>query len=94
MHPDPEFIPFSEVIDQLKENPAQKFARDGWNGKHQYITMCDVGTVKVQEEKFVVRPFLAICTNPGADPATLVPWLASQTDILADDWFDVTECYD
>lgn len=70
---------FSAALAALKE--GRKVARKGWNGKGQWIAM------QVPDEHSKMRlPYLYISTVDG----NLVPWLASQTDLLAEDW-DVIE---
>lgn len=51
--------------------------RAGWNGPGQYIAL----QVPDAQSKMTL-PYIYIRTVQ----ADLVPWLASQTDILADDW--------
>ena len=66
---------FSWALTQLKE--GAKPQRTGWNGKGMWIHL----QVPDQGSKMTL-PYLYMKT---ADDK-LVPWLASQTDILADDW--------
>jgi len=66
---------FSWALTQLKE--GAKLQRTGWNGKGMWIHL----QVPDQGSKMTL-PYLYMKT---ADDK-LVPWLASQTDILADDW--------
>lgn len=49
-------------------------ARTGWNGKNMYLFMAEADGIYQQ--------FIGIMT---ADE-TVVPWVASQTDMAADDW--------
>lgn len=66
---------FSEALQQLKN--GNKVARQGWNGKNMWINL------QVPDEgSKMTLPYIYILTADGE----LVPWLASQTDILADDW--------
>ena len=54
-------------------------AREGWNGKGQFIK------IVIPREKAdccMTLPYIYISTVRGEK----VPWLASQTDILAIDW--------
>lgn len=51
--------------------------RDGWNGPGQFLTL----QVPDENSKMTL-PYIYITTVQG----DLVPWLASQTDILANDW--------
>jgi hypothetical protein len=56
-------------------------ARDGWNGKGMWI-----GIVKPSLASDMDLPYIYMKT---ADNKT-VPWLASQTDILSEDWVVVS----
>ena len=51
--------------------------RAGWNGRGQYLEL----QVPDAHSKMTL-PYIYIRTVQG----DLVPWLASQTDILAEDW--------
>lgn len=80
---------FGDVIKAMKRNPEKKFARKGWNGKGIYIQM------QVPDEHSAnTLPYIYMVTdklvsdNPDA-PRGRVPWLASQTDMLCDDWIEV-----
>mgnify|MGYP001614980343 CR=1 FL=1 len=69
---------FAEVIAYLKETPLQNTAyREGWNGIGQHIAL----QVPDENSKMTL-PYFYISTVDDK----LVPWLASQTDMLADDW--------
>lgn len=59
---------------------GRRVTRAGWNGPDQWIAL------QVPDEHSKMRkPYLYI--SPVDDE--LVPWLASQTDILATDWKEV-----
>ena len=86
-------LTFSEALTALKE--GKKVARAGWNGKGMYVTMksgypdgiaCNEATAKAHGIEVGTRitycPYLEMKTADNK----LVPWLASQTDILAEDW--------
>ncbi len=69
-----------EAVKQLWDGKA--VARQGWNGPNQFI--------KIQQpdaNSWMGLPYIYITTVQG----DRVPWLASQTDILAVDWEVVTE---
>ncbi len=51
--------------------------REGWNGKGMYLAL----QVPDANSKMTL-PYIYMKTAQG----DLVPWLASQTDILTDDW--------
>lgn len=82
-------VSFGRVLELMKSNPARKFARKGWNGKGIYIQL----QVPDEHSKMTL-PYIYIVTNslitdnPDA-PKGVVPWLASQTDMLAEDWMQV-----
>lgn len=75
---------FGLAIEALKM--GKKVARRGWNGKGIFIEL----QVPDQYSK-MSSPYIFIDTtglqtdNPDA-PRSRVPWLASQTDMLAEDW--------
>ena len=75
---------FGQALEQLKL--GSKVAREGWNGKGIYIELQEP-----DENSKMTLPYVYIVTNglvtdnPKA-PKGIVPWLASQTDILAEDW--------
>lgn len=77
---------FSDALDLIKE--GKKLQRSNWNGKDMWVTICkDYSTHDVLfnvdwNEKRERLPFIIMKTVDDK----LVPWLASQTDILADDW--------
>ena len=82
---------FGEAIKYLKR--GYRVARKGWNGKgmwiglveaDNYIIQLPVGAVEDTEEGEVegLLPWIGMYT---AD-RKFVPWLASQTDMLANDW--------
>lgn len=79
-----ETFDFGSAIRFLKE--GKKVARKGWNGKGIYIEL-----QRPDEHSKMTQPYIYIVTtglqsdNPAA-PRGVVPWLASQTDMLADDW--------
>ena len=68
---------FGDVIKELKVNPTKKFSRKGWNGKGMWISL----QVPDDHSKMGL-PYIYMKTTSDE----LVPWLASQTDMLADDW--------
>lgn len=69
---------FSEALEKLKD--GDKVARKGWNGKDQWLH------VQVPDKNSKMRrPYIYI--KPVDDD--LVPWVASQSDLLAEDWFKV-----
>lgn len=56
-------------------------SRIGWNGKGMYLTL------QVPDAISKMRlPYVYMTTAKGDN----VPWVCSQTDLLAQDWFTVT----
>ena len=75
---------FSSALLNLKD--GERVARSGWNGKGMWLIMASEGTFGQEGRAMAVMgdliPFIVMKT---ADDK-FVPWLASQTDLLADDW--------
>lgn len=77
---------FGEALLQLQS--GGRVARSGWNGKGMYLAYVSEWTGvtnAVPELDGKHLPFIAMKTAQG----DLVPWLASQTDVLAEDWVQV-----
>lgn len=81
---------FGQALAALKE--GLKVSRAGWNGKGMFLFLVPGSTFKVNR-----APLLGIYPEgteinycPHIDMRTadgkIVPWLASQTDVLAEDW--------
>lgn len=66
---------FGEAIKALKD--GKKVSREGWNGKSMWL-----GLQIPDEHSKMELPYIYMSTVTGQ----LVPWLASQTDMLANDW--------
>jgi len=68
----------------IRLKAGQKVRRAGWNGKGMWLSL----QVPDEHSKMTL-PYIYI-EYPEGHPAypkgSRVPWLASQTDILADDW--------
>ena len=81
---------FGEAIKYLKR--GLKVARKGWNGKNQYVELAsaisyvngDNGIVNVFHNN-IGNKALAFVGTSGVQ----MGWLASQADMLADDWYIV-----
>ena len=75
---------FGWALRCLKQGKA--VARKGWNGKGIYIKLQapDANSKMTLPYIYIVTNGL-ITDNPNAPKGT-VPWLASQTDMLAEDW--------
>lgn len=80
---------FGWALNALRKGKA--VARKGWNGKGIYIKLQtpDVNSKMTLPYIYIVTNGL-VTDNPNAPKGT-VPWLASQTDMLAEDWEVVEE---
>lgn len=66
---------FGWAIDRLKD--GARVQRRGWNGKGMYIEL-----QVPDEHSKMQRPYIYMRPVDGK----LVPWLASQADMLEEDW--------
>lgn len=74
-------IDFGYALNALRE--GLKVSRSGWNGKGMWIRIKPaLEKHQVMEYPTMTVPFIFMKTVDNE----FVPWLASQTDILADDW--------
>lgn len=82
-------LTFGLAIEALKL--GYRVARQGWNGKGMYLKLVQEDWYELLDEKFPefkrgpewnLDPFIMMKTATGS----LVPWLASQSDMLAEDW--------
>jgi len=71
---------FEQALEALKN--VKSVARSGWNGKNMYLFLVQTWESPSILDSTEKLPFIAMCTAQGA----FVPWVASQTDMLADDW--------
>lgn len=56
---------------------GERVRRTGWNGKSMYLSL-----QRPDANSKMTLPYVYMCTVQG----DLVPWLCSQTDLLASDW--------
>lgn len=86
---------FGDALTQLKL--GQRVTRPGWNGKGMFLFLVPGSVFKVSR-----APLLGIYPEgteinycPHIDMRTadgkIVPWLASQTDVMAEDWQGVPD---
>lgn len=85
---------FSQALIELKE--GRKIARDGWNGKGMWLEV-----QRPDEHSKMTKPYIFMSIPAGAthqfdgqetyskDGVERVPWLCSQTDMMAEDWMVV-----
>ena len=96
---DTEIQDFGWALRKLKQ--GKKVARIGWNGKGMFLFLLPAGEIpktaihdpKLKEvlENSGKDSFSALASirMKTADDKILTGWLASQTDMLADDWEEV-----
>jgi len=83
----PNPVDFGAAIDYLKH--GYKVARKGWNGKGIFLVLQVPDEHSKMTASYIYIDSLGlVTTNPDA-PKVRVPWLASQTDMLAEDWMVV-----
>jgi len=78
----PETFGFDVALQELKA--GQRLCRRGWNGKGMFVEV-----QRPDEHSKMTLPymFLEYPVGSAAYPnGARVPWLASQTDLLAEDW--------
>jgi len=66
---------FGQALELLKS--GRRVSRSGWNGKGMWLEL-----QRPDAHSKMTLPYVYMSTAQG----DLVPWLASQTDILAEDW--------
>ena len=76
-----QFLTFGDAIHFLKA--GKRVARHGWNGKGMWLEM-----QRPDERSKMTLPYLYLSyPNDSVNtPGARVPWLASQTDTLTEDW--------
>ena len=72
-------VNFSRALHLLKD--GKRICRTGWNGTDMYLAL----QVPDPTSK-ISLPYIYMRTAQG----DLVPWLASQTDLLSEDWIMVS----
>lgn len=89
---------FSWALEKLKEGKC--IQRFGWNGKGMFLTLQEgstvVGTMMRNKgaRDFYGDGEVKICPHidmKAADGSYVVGWLASQTDLLSNDWATVED---
>lgn len=81
---------FGGALSALKA--GEKVARRGWNGKNLFIFLVPGSEFKVNRPPLlgIYEEGTEIKYQPHIDMKTadntIVPWLASQSDLLAEDW--------
>lgn len=78
---------FGKAIQYLKE--GKRVQRNGWNGKNQYIELATNISYKNAKGEIINAEHQAIGNRAIAFTGTSgvqLGWLASQADMLAEDW--------
>ncbi len=81
---------FSKALLELKN--GKRVARAGWNGKEMFLFLVPGSVFEVSRPPLLgiypegTRISYRSHIDMRAADGTVVPWLASQTDVLADDW--------
>lgn len=71
----PETFGFGKALEHLRAGTPIR--REGWNGKGQFL-----GLQVPDENSANTLPYIFIVVVDGKR----VPWVASQTDLLSEDW--------
>lgn len=84
---------FGQALEALKE--GKLVSRAGWNGKGMFLFYNPASKVKITEGRPLAFSFPVgteckmlpyIMMKTADEGLNFVPWLASQTDILGEDW--------
>lgn len=86
---------FGDALEHIKQ--GRRAARLGWNGRGMFVFLVPGSRFEVNRAPLLgiypagtVINYRAHIDMRTAD-GQIVPWLASQTDLLADDWLLVAE---
>lgn len=82
---------FGEALEELKE--GEKMARKGWNGKTQYIELASCISYRRADGSIINCNHDVMGNNAIAFVGTSgvqIGWLASQADMLSEDWIRVS----
>lgn len=72
---------FGEALRALKD--GEKVARKGWNGKGMWLELQMPDLFSKMTLPYI---YLNYPENAQNTPGARVPWIASQTDMLSEDW--------
>ena len=75
---------FGLALEELKK--GNKVRRKGWNGRGIFIELQRPTETSKMTHPYIFIDTTGLQTNNKFAPRDLVPWLASQTDMLAEDW--------
>lgn len=77
-------LTFGLAIEALKKGFAVR--RKGWNGKGIFIALKRPTDTSDMTHAYIYIDTTELLTDNPYAPKDVVPWLASQTDMLASDW--------
>ena len=80
-----EVFDFSEALKRIKK--GKKVSRRGWNGKSQYIQIVTNVVGYTSSGKVESNKAIGFFGTSGLQ----IGWLASQADMLAEDWYEVID---
>jgi hypothetical protein len=84
---------FGQALEALKA--GKRVSRQGWNGKGMFLFYNRSSEVKITEGRPLAAAFPVgteckmlpyIMMKTADEGLNFVPWLASQTDVLGEDW--------
>ena len=75
---------FGLAIEAIKQ--GKKVSRSGWNGKGLWL---ELQVPDAHSKMTLPYIFMSYPEDAKTTPGARVPWLASQTDVLAEDWLIV-----
>ena len=76
-----------EAIQSMKD--GKRCARKGWNGRGIFVELQTPDKNSKMTSPYIYIDTTGLQTDNKDAPKSLVPWLASQTDLLACDWEEV-----
>lgn len=76
-----------KALEALKA--GKKIARSGWNGKGIFLKLQEPDEFSKMTSPYVYIDTTGLSTDNELAPKSLVPWICSQTDLLADDWITI-----
>lgn len=75
---------FGKAIELLRQ--GKKVRRKGWNGKGIFIELQRPDAHSKMTHPYIFIDTTGLQTTNTDAPKDRVPWLASQTDMLSEDW--------
>ena len=75
---------FGQALTELKNGNRVK--RKGWNGDGIFLALQVPDKNSKMTQPYIYIDTLGLKTNNPNAPKGRVPWLASQTDMLTEDW--------